>query len=562
MPTTQGQVVAAMALALNMAPALSSAIAPARAQPVIRVEAETRLELSTTRTEDGTRVRAVLLDDQGEAIAGAPLSIRIADGLGQQLAARPRAVTGNDGAFEIVLPTVDERISVDARFGGDDYHSATNAVELLDTRLALVELLFSAPASGVIDLRENAATVRVRARSTAGAEGLRIELADQVGVSLGAAVTDAEGVAEITFETSALGEPGPSKLIAHTHADGARAPSSAELAIVRFVPSETSLALTQASRTGIRARGTVRAKDRGVAGAMIGLFTPRGDHVATLGADKAGQYDGTFEPKQLGDRGARAIELEARFESDAPWIGSSRSALARIELATPSMRYSWVGLALTPFLIALLMWWMSRRRWTVEPEPPAKERAEAGVALAQPKPRTVRLHHLACVVLDARSGRPVPGATVELAHGSTPSELVRSDARGAIRTEELAPGTYELLFEAPGYRALRITVDAPHRGEWSGAHVRLDSLRDVAVRAWSPLAQRLAAKPDQANAITVRETILRSAQSGTAPPGFAHEALQRAERAAYESRGPTDDEVQQVEHDASALLRSNTAPRE
>jgi hypothetical protein len=553
-----------MALALNMALALSLALAsrPARAQPVVRVEAQTRIELSTSRTEGGTRIRAVLLDDQGEAVAGAPLSIRIADGLGQQLAARPRAITGNDGAFEVVLPTVDERISVDARFGGDDYRSPVSAVELLDTRLARVELRFSAPASGVIDLLESAATVRVRARSPAGAEGLRIELADQVGSALGTATTDEEGVAEITFETRALGDAGPSKLIAHTHADGARAASSAELAIVRFLPSETSLTLTQAERTGIRARGAVRAKGRGVAGALIGLFTPRGDHVATLRADETGQYDDTFEPKQLGDRGARALELEARFESDAPWIGSSRSALARIELATPSSRYSWAGLALTPFLIALLMWWMSRRRWTVEPEPPAKERAEAGVALAQPKPRMVRLHHLACVVLDARSGRPVPGATLELAQGSEPSKHVRSDARGAIRIEQLTAGTYQLLFEAPGYRALRISVDAPHRGEWSGAHVRLESLRDAAVRAWSPLAQRLAAKPDQANAITVRETILRAAQSSTAQPSFAQEALQRAERAAYERRGPTDEEVQHVEHDASALLRSNATPRE
>jgi hypothetical protein len=305
----------------------------------------------------------------------------------------------------------------------------------------------------------------------------------------------------------------------------------------------------------------VRANERGIAGAMVGLFTPRGDHVATLRADGAGRFDGTFAPKELGERNARDIELEARFESDAPWIGGSRSERVRLELAAPS-GYSVYWLALTPAVIALLLWWLSRRRAALELPPPAKERAEAGVALAQAKPRAVRLHHLACLVLDARTGRPVADATltIELAGAATGS--IRGDARGAIRSDELATGSYQLLFEAPGYRALRVAVEAPHRGEWSGAHVRLESLRDVAVRAWSPLAVQLASKPDQANAITVREAIVRSALRSSAQPSFASEALERTERAAYERAAPTDEDVQRVEHDASTLLRSNVEPRE
>jgi hypothetical protein len=138
---------------------------------------------------------------------------------------------------------------------------------------------------------------------------------------------------------------------------------------------------------------------------------------------------------------------------------------------------------------------------------------------------------------------------------------VHSDARGTIHSEELASGSYQLSFEAPGYRALRATLEVPHRGEWSGAHVRLESLRDVAVRAWSPLAQQLAGKPEQANALTVREAILRAAHGSTAPPGFASEALQRTERAAYAQPSPSDEDVDRVERDADALLRSNVAPR-
>lgn len=557
MRTTQGQVVAALALALNMVPLLGSA----RAQPVIRVEAQTKLELSTTRAGGATRVRAVLVDDQGAPVVAAPIALRIADASGRELAAQPRVLTGSDGAFEIALPAIDERISVDARFAGDDFRSAASTVELLDTRLALVELRFTAPSAGVIDLREPSVTVRARARSAAGAQGVRVELSDERGAPLGAATTDAQGVVEIALDTRALREPGAGKLIARTLADATRAAVSAELSIVRWLPSQTSLALSQASRKGIRASGAVRAHERGVAGAIVGLFTPRGDHVATLRADGSGHFDGTFDPKALGERNARSIELEARFESDAPWLGSSRSQRARLELAAPA-GYSFYGLALTPAVIAALLWWLSRRRSLLEQEPPAKERAEAGVALAQTKPRAVRLYHLACLVLDARTGRPVREAKLSIALGDQAGRSVRSDARGAIRSEELAPGSYQLLFEAPGYRALRVQIEAPHRGEWSGAHVRLESLRDVAVRAWSPLALQLASKPEQANAITLRETILRTALSSNAQPGFASEALERAERAAYERSAPTDADVDRVEHDASTLLRPNAAPRE
>jgi 5-hydroxyisourate hydrolase-like protein (transthyretin family) len=562
MRTTQGQVVAALALGLalglSMAPRLLGA---ARAQPVIRVEAQTRLELSTTRTDRATRVRALLLDDQGRPVAGAPISIRIAGASGQPLAERPRVLTGSDGAFEIALPAVDERISVDARFAGDDFRSPTSALELLDTRLALVELRFSEPSGGVIDLQQEVVNARVRARSEAGGEGVRIELSDDKGVALGTAVTDAEGVVQLAIATKALREPGPGKLIATALPDATRAGASAELSIVRWLPSRTSLTLKQAGRNAVRASGEVRANERGLPGAMVGLFTPRGDHVATLSADPTGRFEGKLDPKTLGERNARSIELEARFESDAPWIGSSRSGRVQLGLAAPS-GYSVYWLALTPAAIALLLWWLGRRRSALELEPPAKERAEAGVALAQARPRAVRLHHLACIVLDARTGRPVADATLTIELAGAASRSMRSDARGAIRSDELAPGSYQLVFEAAGYRALRVSVDAPHRGEWIGAHVRLESLRDVAVRAWSPLALQLASKPDQAHAITVREAILRSAQRSTAQPSFASEALERTERAAYERTAPTDDDVQRVEDDASALLRSNAEPRE
>ena len=198
----------------------------------------------------------------------------------------------------------------------------------------------------------------------------------------------------------------------------------------------------------------------------------------------------------------------------------------------------------------------------IAPVVAAKKDAEAGVALAQTRPRAARPAGIACTVLDARTGRAVPAATLVLEHASGTS-TVHSDARGALRVEQLAAGSYQLLFSAAGYRALQTSLEAPHRGEWIGAHVRLESLRDVAIRAWSPLAAQLTGKAEHSVAITVREAIHRAApEQAVAQQSFASAALVRAERAAYEQAAPSDDDVRRVEQDASELLRVNQGRRD
>lgn len=556
MRTRPAQVVA---LAATAAALLAASV---QAQPVIRVEAQTRIELSAGRTERGTQLRLVLLDDQGAPVANAALAVRIADSVGQPLWTRPRALTATDGVVEIALPRIEERISVEAHYAGDAFHAGTDAMQLLDTRLARVELKFTAPASTTIDLREPTLSVRIRARTEGTAAGLRIELLDESGNQLGARETDDEGVVALTVQRDQLGLPGAGKLIARAQGDVAHSAALVELPIVRWLPSQISLALSSQRANRVRASGTVRVGAQAIAGAPVGLFGPGGNHVATLRADDQGRYSGDLDRRALGERAGRSLELEARFESDAPWIGSSRSPMITLRLpAAPSYSFFW--LALTPALIAAALWWLGRRRPALEPEITANEGAQAGVALAHIKPRAARPQGISCLVLDARTGRALPGARLEITHADGSLTLAHGDARGAIRIEAMAPGSYQLQFGAPGYRALSARLEAPHRGEWIGAHVRLESLRDVAIRAWSPLAQRVAGAPEQAVAITVREAIQRAApRQDAAHFRLASEALQRAEQAAYAPGAPSDEDVVRVENDASELLQTSSPRRE
>jgi hypothetical protein len=78
--------------------------------------------------------------------------------------------------------------------------------------------------------------------------------------------------------------------------------------------------------------------------------------------------------------------------------------------------------------------------------------------------------------------------------------------------------------------------------------VRLESLRDVAVQTWSPVALRMWRSEERARATTVRETLELSSAVLSTP-----DILARTELAAYGRSIPLEREVQSIELDAARL---------
>lgn len=68
---------------------------------------------------------------------------------------------------------------------------------------------------------------------------------------------------------------------------------------------------------------------------------------------------------------------------------------------------------------------------------------------------------LAGVVVDDASGTPIPSARVQLAEASSARV---SNEEGIVAFSQLAPGRYDVLVQAVGYRPLRLELDLPRSG--------------------------------------------------------------------------------------------------
>ncbi|MFI5309336.1 MAG: carboxypeptidase-like regulatory domain-containing protein, partial [Polyangiales bacterium] len=243
--------------------------------------------------------------------------------------------------------------------------------------------------------------------------------------------------------------------------------------------------------------------------------------------------------------------LQARFDSDAFWLESSKSAVLALELA-PETAPSSVWL-LGPLVLSGLALFVLRRRM------PKTERVTPAVATERgagihPSATRTRLRSeqrdIAGVVLDASTGHPLAGATVSLTSGAALSELA-TDEQGCFASAELQPGAYRLTVRAPAHREAQGAPSIPHRGQWSAVEIRLESLRDAAVKAYQPVALRALPSPSLWPIWTARETMAHAQRAGRATESFV-QLSERVERAAYAEHPPTQDEVANIERAARA----------
>jgi hypothetical protein len=522
----------------------------ALAQPSVRVRATTRVELRATPSEQGLELDGSLLDDLGAPLAGRHLDVVI--DMGASARRTQTLQTSQDGRFHALLALRADHYRTVARFAGDTQYAGSEQARDADASLSGVTLQFIEPRSLRLDLDAPKQLVRLRADSASGGAGLDLRLHDERGHQLAAGRTDANAEFRVELAADALGEPGVGRLIARSSADARRAPAEAGLEVLRFRATSLSLAARSDPQTGrVVLEGVLRDSRSGLANKAVGLFLGA-DHLATIWTSQNGAFRYATADLPQSESPRPALQLQARFDTDAPWIGASRSPVVVLQLhrsTPPSPLWLMVPLA----LCALLLWLLSRRELQDRHEQRVSV-PERGAGFHPSRGASLRAGstHISGDVRDATSGRPVP--TAKLTLQTTGHTLaVAIDAAARFQSPELRAGDWTFIIEAPGYATLSGRVTVPHRGEWSDVQVSLASLRSAALLAYRPAALRALPSLELWECWTARETLDNALRSGLASTSFV-QLTEQVERAAYAEQPPNANDLVEIQRVARAAM--------
>lgn len=511
------------------------------------VRADTRIELRVERRPDGeAHLTGTLRDDLGATLADAPVDVTVwHEGEDdRRWSAHPR--TDGRGSFDVVL-TSENGWWASATFAGDELHLPTEARQRLDLSLAHVSLTVHVEDRGVLDLDRPSHTVRVGTESAVGGADIGVSLRNELGVVLAEGRTDLSGEVVLTVPSDRLGPPSAGRLIALSTADALRSAAQAEVPIIRLRP--TQLALTEVDDDDdavLRLTGTLSDSSGPRAGEAVGVFGAD-RHLGTAATDESGHFAFDVTRDAVAGLGGE-VEVRARFESDAPWVGGSESAPIVFRVSPPLVdAATWVGVVSLGLVLAALLL-LGRR-----PVPIGERTSDPGLSsVALGERRGPRVGPISGRVLDARTARPV-AATLAIGERSA-----SADADGAFVLEP-APGRGVLEVRADGYGKLDVPIQTPHRGEHAGMRIRLVSLRDLAIGPLRPIALRLLPSADLWSVWTHRELLSALRKAGREPPELAA-LIERVERACYADTPPSLEELEAIQRIATSV-EARMAPR-
>lgn len=518
--------------------ALVCSASAARADHVVRVRAETRIELDVGRVGATLRVRGALRDDAGGAIASRDVQISVRPEHGAVLDSRTLRTDGS-GSFEVELPAAPGSNVVDASFLGEPDLEASSVRVIADEQRAHVVLVVSLPEGNRLSLDEPTHVVRISASSANGGEGLHVSLRNEIGADLASGTTDAAGRLTLVASSDLLGPPAAGRLVARSEADPSRAGAQTEVPIVRF--RETTLtwldgADTLGQETVLRARLTTSTGP--LERRAVGVFVA-GAHVATRLTGPDGELAMRLDPALAGS--ASTLSVGARFDADAPWLASSQARERSLAVTRPTRVVPWLALASGAVFVAIALW---LRRRPVEDEPAARQSRAPGVVGARPVQILPTLREVSGSIIHASTGEPVAGATIRCG-----ALEATSSARGEFALTP-ADGSSVLVIEAAGFETLQQRVAVPHRGEWRGAVVRLESRRELASRMLLEILS-ITLPGDVASTATDRELVAIARTRGTASPEL--DALVReVEQIVYAEGPPSAAALERVSRLASA----------
>lgn len=518
--------------------------ASAQAQPSVRIRAGTAIELDALRQG---ALHGRLLDDLGEPIADRVVLLETlepgVEGPSRRIAARTDAA----GAFSASMSGDGAALQVRASFAGDREHGQAQIERTIDRTRTEVQLRFVEPRSAYLDLAASTHIVFVRASSPLGGAGLTLTLRDERGRVLGTGVTGEDGGLRFEVGARQLGEPGAGVLETASAADGERAAAKVTLPVVRFRHTTLDLRADSEGET-TRLQGTLLAAKQGLTGKAIGLFDGN-RHVATVLTDRGGRF--RYEVGAQRGASTETWHVQARFTSDAAWLGSSRSSMIAVRIEPRRVPSALWSLLPALALCALAVWLLRS---------PAAERSRDARALpvgihaergrsAGPGAR----RDVGGSVRDARTGRAIGDAVIELTCASAPARAAPPERSGDFRVADLDVGVWRLSVSAPGYGEVASELSIPHRGQWADVQVRLPNLRDAALEAYRPVALNRVPSTELWGRWTAREVLASATQAGRANP-----ALERVtalvERVAYGPTVPAPDDLLEIERACEAAL--------
>ncbi len=511
--------------------------ASAQAQPTVLVRADTRIELRVERNDEGeVHLIGTLRDDLGAPVAGVPIDVaawREVHAAGPlRWTAHPH--TDAAGSFDVLVQAEDGWWA-SASFAGTELYLGTEARQRLDLSLAHVSLMLHVDSAGVLDLDVPEHVVRVETSSSAGGADLTVSLRNELGVTLASGRTDLSGMVSLTVPSALLGPPSAGRLVALSEADAVRSAAQAEVPIVRLRATRLSLSLLDRDDTVARVGGVLEDSSGPRARDAIGVYAS-GRHLGTAATGEDGRFELSFPLSELSGLGAE-VPVQARFSSDAPWIGTSESA--PLVLSFRPQLFDATSMVAAGSLLALLavlasLFWV-RRRAPAAIAPPAPNQSSLSLGARGRAKSSV----VSGVLRDARTQAPLAHAQVTLG-----ARQVECDGDGAFSLVA-DPGRSQLVVSAPGYEAFEVPITAPHRGEHIGMSLNLLSMRDLALAPLRPIALRLLPSAELWSLWTQRELLSALRKAGREPPELG-ELIDRVERACYANEAPAEEELHAI----------------
>ena len=279
------------------------------AEPLVRVRAESRIELGVAHQDVGMSISGALRDELGNPLRGRTLGIEAFALEDSSQPLRNQLTTDDAGRFALELADTEHDYRLLATFAGDATHRGVRVERRVERARADVRLELRLPSESTLDLDSPSLVIDAIAESDAGGDGIAMRLSDESGRTVASGVTGADGRLSLRVRPDAAGAPGPGLLRLESARDDRRAEAQTEARVVRrravFIEMKPLGEHFEAGNL-LRVVGKVRTRVGPRVNVPVGLFAGE-RHLETVLTKHARRVRGRAldrcPPRKAGDSG-------------------------------------------------------------------------------------------------------------------------------------------------------------------------------------------------------------------------------------------------------------------